>query len=126
MLSNARLAASALVLPLILGAASLLAEESDEAKKCIQINRISSVDVIDNQNVKFKVTGGPDYINTIPNKCPGLSKHDPIMYKTSLSQLCDLDTITVLHSIGGGFSRGASCGLGKFVPVEEDEARSGE
>ena len=113
-------AESILALSIIAMAASVYAEESTESKKCIQISRISSVDVIDNQTVKFKVTGGPDYLNTLPNKCPGLSKHDPIMYKTSLSQLCDLDTITVLHSIGGGFSRGASCGLGEFVPVEEE------
>ncbi len=54
--------------------------------------------------------GGPDYMSTLPHKCPGLSKHDTIMYETSLNQLCDLDTITVLNQIGGGFMRGPTCG----------------
>ena len=97
------------------------AEENDGAKKCIHINRISSVRVIDNQHIRFKMSGGTDYLNTLPHTCPGLGKHTPIMYKTSLNQLCDLDTVTVLNSIGGGFMRGASCGLGKFVPLTEDE-----
>ena len=44
------------------------------------------------------------------------------MYKTSLPQLCDLDMITVLYNQGFGFSQGASCSLGRFHPVSEDEA----
>jgi hypothetical protein len=43
------------------------------------------------------------------------------MYRTSLNQLCDLDIITVLNSLGFGFMRGPSCGLGSFQPVTEDE-----
>ncbi|MEJ2760591.1 MAG: hypothetical protein P8126_03375, partial [Gammaproteobacteria bacterium] len=37
-----------------------------------------------------------------------------IMYRTSLSQLCDLDIITVLDSVGGEYRPGASCGMGHF------------
>ena len=98
-----------------------LADDEESAKKCIPLYRISSVDVLDSQHIRFETHGGPDYMNTLPNKCPGLSKHDPIMYKTSLNRLCDLDTITVLNQIGSGFIQGATCGLGKFVPMEEIE-----
>ena len=105
---------------LALSAGAALAAEK-EGKKCIQINRISSIDVVDSKHIRFKTTGGPDYMNTLPHKCPGLSKHDTIMYETALSQLCDLDTITVLDQLGGGFMRGPTCGLGKFVPIDESE-----
>jgi hypothetical protein len=40
------------------------------------------------------------------------------MYRTSLSQLCNVDIITVLQNVGFGFLPGASCGLGMFRPVE--------
>lgn len=45
------------------------------------------------------------------------------MYRTSLSQLCDLDMITVLNDFGSGFTPGASCGLGRFYPITKEEAK---
>lgn len=101
-------------------------EKSAEEKKCVPINRISSTKVLDNQRIKFEMDGGSDYINMLPRKCPGLNKNTPIMYKTSLNQLCDLDTITVLNTVGGGFMRGATCGLGSFEPFVEEEKKSAE
>ncbi len=97
------------------------AEPAAEGKRCIPIQRIKSTRVVDNQHIKFELTGGEVLMNTLPHKCPGLSRNDPFMYKTSLSQLCDLDTITVLQHIGGGFMPGATCGLGKFVPYVEEK-----
>ena len=97
-----------------------MADEDSGAKRCLPLSNISSIKVVDNQHLRFDMRGGPDYMNTLPNKCPGLSKHTPIMYKTSLSQLCDLDTVTVLQTVGGGFMRGATCGLGKFEPMDKD------
>ncbi|GIX30548.1 MAG: hypothetical protein KatS3mg124_1020 [Porticoccaceae bacterium] len=114
-----RTALAALIgLPLGLSAAEDGAQGGAE-KRCIPLSRISSVRVLDDQHIRFEMAGGPDYLNTLPRRCPGLNRNDPILYKTSLSELCDLDTITVLHQVGGGFMRGATCGLGTFVPVEE-------
>ena len=121
MLSNLKIAALIMIAPLCSLAAPVFADDSGEAKKCIQISQISNARVIDSQNIRFEMRGGPDYMNTLPYKCIGLSKNDPFMYETSLSRLCDLDTITVLQRLGGGYSKGASCGLGKFVPIAEDE-----
>ena len=39
-------------------------------------------------------------------------------YATSLNKLCSVDTISVLHSYGGGVQEGTRCGLGTFQPVE--------
>lgn len=102
------------------------AEEKAGGKKCVSLHSISSTKVLDNQRIKFEMDGGSDYVNMLPRKCPGLNKNTPIMYKTSLSQLCDLDTITVLNSMGGGYMPSATCGLGRFEPFVEEEKKSAE
>jgi len=99
--------------------ASLAFAEASVAtdKRCLPISGIASTRVVDNQHIVFQMRNGDAWMNELPRKCPGLSKRDPIMYKTSQSQLCDLDIITVLNSAGGGYMPGASCGLGRFVPM---------
>jgi hypothetical protein len=79
----------------------------------IQETRVRSDDVID-----FRTQGKKWYRNTLPYSCPSLGFEERFMYKTSLSQLCSVDVVTVLYSGGHGLDTGASCGLGKFQPVE--------
>lgn len=95
-----------------------VADDAGGDKRCIQIIQISNSRILDNRNILFEMSLGPDYLNTLPNACPGMGRNKAIMFVTSLSELCDLDMITVLDQVGGGFMRGATCGLGKFVPVE--------
>jgi hypothetical protein len=115
---------SALAAALLLTTATVQADDApaavDGEKKCIALQRIRNTKVIDNQHIRFELLGGKYYMNELPSKCPGLRKDKPFMYKTSLSQLCDLDIITVLEQTGGGYMQGASCGLGKFVPHDKD------
>jgi len=87
------------------------------AKSCLGLTRIRSSSVLDARHILFTMNDGSLYLNTLPHRCNGLRSTTPYMYKTSLSQVCDLDTITVLDQVGSGFIRGASCGLGKFEPV---------
>jgi hypothetical protein len=79
----------------------------------IQETRVRSDDVID-----FRTQGKKWYRNTLPYSCPSLGFEERFMYKTSLSRLCSVDVVTVLYSGGHGLDKGASCGLGKFQPVE--------
>jgi hypothetical protein len=90
-----------------------------KAVDCVQIRQIQSTEVRDDSTIDFKMLGGKIYRNTLPNSCPSLGFEEKFMYKTSLSQLCSVDIITVLHNMGGGIDRGASCGLGKFQPMEK-------
>ena len=118
-------------LMIVLASASAMAAEqaaapdtgSPQQKRCLDLVRIEQTEVVDNKHIVFHVSGqgDPMYLNTLPHACIGLSKSDPFLYKTSLSELCDLDMITVLHQQGGGFIRGASCGLGKFEPVTKEQ-----
>ncbi|TXS91942.1 hypothetical protein FV139_14545 [Parahaliea maris] len=96
-----------------------LAALLDDAEDCVPLQRIDRTEVIDEQTVLFFMRGSEVYANRLPNRCPGLRRNKTIMYKTSLSQLCNLDVITVLDQMGGGLQRGASCGLGDFVPISE-------
>jgi len=102
----------------------VLADEVDdaEAERCILINRISNTHVIDDQRILFYMRGKKAYLNLLPRRCGGLGIQRRFMYETSQSQLCDLDMISVLYNRGGGFSRGASCGLGLFHPMTDEDA----
>jgi hypothetical protein len=94
-------------------------QPAGEPIKCISIHQIRSTRILANNVIDFKMTGGKVYRNTLPHSCPQLVSEDRFSYRTSLSQLCSVDTIRVLHNYGGQLQEGAGCGLGKFQPVEK-------
>jgi hypothetical protein len=85
---------------------------------CIQTHSIRESRVRSDQVIDFRTNGNKWYRNTLPHSCPSLGFEERFLYKTSINQLCSVDVITVLHSYGSGLDRGASCGLGKFQPVQ--------
>jgi len=97
------------------------AEENTETagERCITLSHIKQVKVLDSQRILFRLSGNRDYLNILPHPCPGLRKQQPFMYRTSLPQLCDLDMITVLDSGAFGLRPLGSCGLGRFLPVQD-------
>ena len=99
---------------------SIIADEQN-ATDCVSIRRIDRTEIIDDRTVVFHMLGKDIYLNKLPRRCPGLRSSGTYSYKNQTGRLCDVDTITVLNSFGGGFSRGASCGLGKFFPITKDE-----
>ena len=90
-----------------------------EAVSCIPIQSIRSTNVRDDRTIDFVTTGRKIYRNTLPNSCPSLGFEQRFSYQTSISQLCSVDIITVLWNTGPGLQPGASCGLGKFQPMEK-------
>ena len=95
-----------------------------EPIRCVKIDRIENVDVIDNENVVFQIGINNYYLNTLPYACNGLRLNESIMYRTSTNELCDIDVITVLDKIGPGFQAGPSCGLGNFKPITREEIKT--
>ncbi|MDX3882996.1 MAG: hypothetical protein QHC65_01145 [Sphingomonas sp.] len=86
---------------------------------CVNLRQIRETRVRDDSTIDFYMNGDKIYRNTLPNSCPQLGFEERFAYKTSLSQLCSTDIITVLTSAGpGGVSRGASCGLGSFQEMQ--------
>ena len=90
-----------------------------KAVDCVQIQSIRSTNVRDDRTIDFVMNGNKVYRNTLPNSCPSLGFEKRFSYRTSLSQLCSVDIITVLWNAGPGLQPGASCGLGKFQPMEK-------
>jgi hypothetical protein len=86
---------------------------------CVPLANIRSTKVIDNSTIDFRMAGGKTYRNSLPQSCPGLKFEDRFSYRTSLSQLCSVDIVRVLHDYGGRLTEGAGCGLGKFQLVEK-------
>lgn len=93
-----------------------------EPVRCVSLSQIRSTKVVDNSTIDFKMAGGKTYRNSLPNSCPGLKYEDRFSYRTSTSQLCNVDIIRVLNDYGGRLSEGVGCGLGKFQPVEKISA----
>jgi Family of unknown function (DUF6491) len=82
---------------------------------CIDLARIDHSRVRDDRTIDFAMKGGKVYRNILPQACSGLRFEESFSYRTSLSQLCSTDLITVNRS--GGID-GPTCGLGRFQPVE--------
>ena len=88
---------------------------SAKPQSCVQLSQIREARVVDDRTIDFYLGGRTVLRNTLPNSCPQLGFERAFSYSTSLSQLCSVDIITVIVQ-GGGPRRGASCGLGAFVP----------
>jgi len=84
---------------------------------CVTLSQLRETRVIDDQTIDFIMRDGTVLRNTLPNRCPSLGFERAFSYSTSLNRLCNVDIITVITQ-GGGPRRGASCGLGMFVPVK--------
>ncbi|PZU13395.1 MAG: hypothetical protein DI606_05970 [Sphingobium sp.] len=91
---------------------------SGQPVDCIPISQIRSTNVRDDRTIDFQMNGRRIYRNMLPNSCPSLGFEKRFSYATSLSQLCSVDIIRVLWNQGGALQSGASCGLGKFQPME--------
>src|SRR3546814_10834989 len=73
-----------------------------EAVDCIYRPSIQHTEVRNDRTIDFHMNGSKIYRNTLPNSCPSLGSERKFSYKTSISQLCSVDIITVLHNMGGG------------------------
>jgi hypothetical protein len=107
----------------LLASAPIGAQESggEGPRRCISLSSIDRTEIIDNRTIAFYVTGGRIYLNRLDRACRNLGRDRPFSYETPTGQLCAGDTITVIEDFGFGVSAGDSCGLGAFVPTEEEE-----
>lgn len=95
-----------------------VARETGKPVDCLYLRNIRESRVRSDSVIDFRTNGNKWYRNTLPHSCPSLGFEERFSYKTSLSQLCSVDIIRVLHQYGSGIQEGAGCGLGKFQPVE--------
>lgn len=93
------------------------------ARSCVPLQQIRNTRVRSDKVIDFEMVGGEVLRNELPYSCPQLGFEKAFSYSTSLSQLCSTDIITVIIQ-GGGSMRGASCGLGQFVPISAEAAKA--
>ena len=111
---------------LTLGAALLAggtaaAQDADGMLNCVSLTQVDHTEVVDDNTILFYMRNNDIYRNVLPHRCPGLGREQTFMYRVSTSQLCNVDVITVMDRVGAGFMQGASCGLGKFQPVNSEQ-----
>lgn len=82
---------------------------------CVQITGIDHTRVRSDSVIDFYMRGRQVYRNTLPQSCPQLGFEERFAYETSLSELCNVDIITVFTE--SPLMHGASCGLGQFQPI---------
>lgn len=86
---------------------------------CLPIQSIRESIVRDDWTIDFRTGANTWYRNSLPRRCNGLGFERAFSYATSLSQLCNVDIITVIvNNAGAGPMNRGSCGLGEFTPVE--------
>lgn len=106
--------------------ASHAADEVQDAsaEKCISVRRIRQTKIIDDLNIIFYLSGQKTYHNILPRRCSGLAREDRFSYRTSVGQLCDIDSIRVLQGGARGLEEGISCRLGLFHPISKEDAEA--
>lgn len=95
--------------------------EDVKPEQCLSVRRIKKTEILDDRTIFFYMSGNKIYRNHLPRKCFGLKRSDSFSYKLHTSRLCAIDSIKVVDRIGGDIRSGASCGLGKFYPISEEE-----
>ncbi|MCW3835127.1 DUF6491 family protein [Sphingomonas canadensis] len=87
-----------------------------EAVSCLSLSQIRETKVRNDKVIDFVTSGNKVYRNELPSACPGLGFSKAFVHKSSTSNYCSTDTITVFDS--SSHIPGATCGLGKFQPVK--------
>jgi hypothetical protein len=86
------------------------------AVDCVLLREVRDTSVRNSQVIDFYMRNGKVLRNTLDTSCPQLGSEQRFTYRVTNSQLCSVDTVTVL--LNPRFTRGASCGLGQFQPVK--------
>lgn len=111
--------AVALVVPAIAVQADDAPAAAGKTERCLLLNRIRHTKVVDEKTVLFYLSNNDVYRNDLPHPCGQLRSDEGFLYKSSINQLCSVDTITPLVRAGGGYMATASCGLGKFTAIDK-------
>jgi hypothetical protein len=109
---------------------ALLAEfdtETDYAatERCLSTFRYDDVEILDDRHLLFEDATGDDvWLNTLRNRCPGLTRNDTLAFElTTGNQLCSLDTVEVIENILFWRRTGPVCTLGEFHQLTEAQAQ---
>jgi hypothetical protein len=114
--SRSKTALAALALSTLVASGAFAAEVSKS--QCIPLMEIDHTTVVDEKTilVNMKIKDAYKRIDLL-NSCPGL-KFRGFAHKTSINQLCNSDTLTVIEPVG------ATCMIDKIVNISPEEAKA--
>lgn len=95
-------------------------ERTGETRSCLGLQRIRSMNAIDDHHFLVEMRNGDMWLNVVPSRCSQASSNFTyIQYRTSGSQLCRNEIIHVVDNSTG--ARSGGCGLGDFerlIPLD--------
>ena len=104
-------------------------EDGSSGIKCIEIWRLKTSRVVDNETIILELRGGPDYKMNLANRCPGLKmqgtwRHDVRGH----TKLCSIDIIRVPMTTSGGLAGTSwtSCIIESFEEYDEAAEKAEE
>ena len=87
-----------------------------ETENCILTYRIRDVRILNEHQILFRMYGGDAYLQE-PASCPTLRKDQALQYRTTGTQLCSMDIITLLDT-GSSLMFDGTCGFSAFQKLE--------
>lgn len=100
---------------------ALAGRVAGEPVSCIDLHRVTSSQVIDGTAILYRV-GSTIYVNRPDNGADSLDDRDTMVTRTFSTQLCDVDTVTMVEPVSRTF-RGIVF-LGEFVPYRRVQTGS--
>jgi hypothetical protein len=94
-------------------ATAIQGREAGAPVQCIDLHRIRNSRIIDGTAIIYDA-GGVIYVNRPTNGAEELNQWDTMVTRTSTSQLCNVDTVTMVDRTSHSFS--GVVFLGDFVP----------
>ncbi|MCI5044263.1 MAG: DUF6491 family protein [Aquisalinus sp.] len=93
-------------------------EKTGETESCISLRRIDQIKPLDDRNFLVRVGRNDFYLNEVSGRCSNADGiNTRLQYRTTLSQLCRNELISVVDN-STGMNIG-SCGLGSFQKLEK-------
>lgn len=87
-----------------------------EPVTCIRTSQIRTFRVVNDQTIDFEINRNQAFRNTLPHRCSGLAFGQKIRHNSRTSQLCSMNSITVVNM--GSVPNGPTCPLGRFQPMK--------
>jgi hypothetical protein len=89
-----------------------------EPVSCIDLHRVQSSQIVNDTAIVYRA-GGVIYVNRPESGAEGLDRRDTMVTHLFSTQLCNVDTVTMVEPVSGSF-RGVVM-LGDFVPYRRIE-----
>jgi len=91
--------------------------------RCIDLHRVTSSQVITDTAILYRV-GATIYVNRPDNGAEQLNRSDVMVTRLSSTQLCNVDTVTMVEPVSHTFT--GVVFLGDFVPYRRVESGSAD